>query len=456
MIKKLLIANRGEIARRVIRTCKEMGIHSIAVYSEADQYAPHVFEADESHLIGPSRVDESYMNIDKILTAAKKAGADAIHPGYGFLSENASFAERCRDENIIFIGPSPDIIRQMGDKTAARKAMRDAGVPVVPGSVGIVGSAEEAMSSAGKIGYPIMLKASAGGGGIGMQEVHDEKELMKAYASNSKRAKTFFGDGSMFLEKKLENARHIEIQIIGDSFGNVIHLFERECSIQRRNQKVLEEAPSSFISDETRRQMAETAVRAANTLNYSSAGTIEFLVDEREKFYFLEMNTRIQVEHPVTEEITGTDIVELQINVANNKKLPFTQEQIKYRGKAIEARIYAEDHRTFFPSPGHIDTFHPPCGEDIRNEIAVTENYQVTPYYDPMIGKLIVKGETREAAIKRLKTALSQYRIGGIKTNLPMLREIIESEAFQKGETTTSFVQDHYIPNISTVEKEEK
>ncbi|MFC3038863.1 acetyl/propionyl/methylcrotonyl-CoA carboxylase subunit alpha [Virgibacillus xinjiangensis] len=446
MIKRLLIANRGEIASRIIRTCKDMDIHTIAVYSEADQYAPHVRLADESYLIGPSRAEESYMNMDKIMEAAKKLKADAIHPGYGFHSENPAFAERCRQEGIIFIGPSTEIIRKMGNKSISRKLMKNAGVPVLPGSEGVLTSAAEAVRCANKIGYPIMLKASAGGGGIGLQTVNNDEELMQAFASNSKRAKAFFGDGSMFLEKKLVESHHIEIQIIADSFGNVVHLFERECSIQRRNQKVLEEAPSPFISEETRRKMGKAAVKAAKALGYENVGTLEFLVDEQERFYFLEMNTRIQVEHPVTEEITGVDLVKTQIDIANGEKLQFRQEQLQIQGHAIETRIYAEDPLSFYPSPGHIDRFQPPHGENIRNEVAVTENYQVTPFYDPMIGKLIVKGETREAAIERLKEALDQYEIKGIKTNLRTLREVAQSEAFIKGQTTTSFIDDHYHP----------
>ena len=448
MIKKILIANRGEIAARIIRTCKKQGIQTVAVYSEADQKAPYVFMADESFLLGPPRVVESYLNMEKILRIAKETNADAIHPGYGFLSENDQFEKKCTAAGIIFIGPTGDVMNKMGSKIAARAAMQEAGVPIVPGTDGVIDTAEDAVKVANVIGYPIMLKASAGGGGIGMQVVHTDDELIKAFAGNSKRAETFFGDGAMFMEKKLDHARHIEIQILADQHGNVVHLFERECSIQRRNQKVVEEAPSTFISDQTRQKMGEAAINAVKTLGYTNAGTIEFLVDEQEQFYFLEMNTRIQVEHPVTEEITGMDIVEEQIHIANGKALTIEQGDLKIDGHAIEVRIYAEDPVTFFPSPGHITTFTKPIGERIRNEVAVTENYDVTPFYDPMIGKLIVKGSTRDEAIKQLIEALQQYKIEGIKTNIPMLLKVIDSDPFKVGDTTTAFVEEHYLPTV--------
>lgn len=448
MINKVLIANRGEIAARIIRSCKKLGIQTVAIYSEADQKAPYVSMADESFLVGPPRVDESYLNVDKIILISKEANVDAIHPGYGFLSENDQFADKCKEEGITFIGPSSNVMKQMGSKIAARGAMKKAGVPTVPGTEGAVESAEEAVGIASEIGYPIMLKASAGGGGIGMQVVQSDDELTKAFASNSKRAQTFFGDGSMFMEKKLDNARHIEIQILADELGNVIHLFERECSIQRRNQKVVEEAPSTFISDKTRQAMGKAAVNAAKSLGYTNAGTIEFLVDAQENFYFLEMNTRIQVEHPVTEAITGLDIVEEQLHIANGKRLTKNQTDLMIDGHAIEVRIYAEDPVTFFPSPGHITTFETPKGEHVRNETAVTSDYDVTPFYDPMIGKLIVKGSTRNEAIDLLKKALLQYKIEGIKTNIPMLLKIMDNDHFKKGNTTTAFVEQHYLPSI--------
>jgi acetyl-CoA carboxylase, biotin carboxylase subunit len=445
MIKKLLIANRGEIAARIIRSCKKLGIQTVAIFSEADQNAPYVKAADESFLIGPPRVNESYLKVDKILSIAKESGVDAIHPGYGFLSENDSFAETCTKEGLIFIGPSSKVIKLMGNKIEARKIMKKAGIPVVPGTEEAVKSSEEAVMIAEKIGYPFMLKASAGGGGIGMQVVKSNEELIKAFEGNSKRALAFFGDGSMFLEKKIENARHIEIQLLGDEYGKVVHLFERDCSIQRRNQKVIEEAPSVFISEKTRNAMGEAAVKAAKAIGYTNAGTIEFLVDKDENFYFLEMNTRIQVEHPVTEEITGIDIVEAQIKISSGERLLYNQEDLIMFGHAIEARIYAEDPNTFFPSPGHITSIELPQGVHIRHELAVTSNYDVTPFYDPMIGKLIVKGSTREETIALLRDALLNYKIEGIKTNLPMLLRITENDEFIKGNTTTAFIDEQLI-----------
>lgn len=448
MITKILIANRGEIASRVMRTCQEMDIQTVAVYSEADRYSPFVQMADESYLLGPSRVQDSYLNVDKLLEIAHEAKVDAIHPGYGFLSENASFCKRCTEEGFTFIGPTSDVIEKMGDKIAARKTMQKAGVPVVPGTENAVGTVEEAIVSANDIGYPIMLKASAGGGGIGMQVVRDEKELTTVFASHSKRAENLFGDGAMFLEKKVENAHHVEIQVIADSQGNVIHLYDRECSVQRRHQKVIEEAPSPFISEKTRQDMCAAAVQAAETLTYTSAGTIEFLVDEDENYYFLEMNTRIQVEHPVTEEITGVDIVKLQVHIANGRTLPFDQKSISRQGHAIEARIYAEDPKTFFPSPGHISKFELPQGNHIRNEVTVESDMEVTPFYDPMIGKLIVSGTTRDEAITRMKEALASYRVEGIKTNIPMLENIIGNDVFLSGRTTTAFIDEYYLPSL--------
>lgn len=450
MIKKVLIANRGEIAARVIRTCEKLNLASVAVYSEADEHAPFVSFADESYLLGPAHVNESYMNTNKIFEIAKLANVDAIHPGYGFLSENAGFAERCQQEGFIFIGPSPDVIKQMGDKIAARQAMQKAGVPVVPGNDRAIEDIEEAVRLAESIGYPVMLKAAAGGGGIGMQVVHHEDELRKSFANNSERALNFFGNGAMFLEKKIDYAHHIEIQILADEQGNVVHLFDRECSIQRRNQKVIEEAPSPFISEETRKKMGEAAVLAAKSIGYSNAGTIEFLVDSEENYYFLEMNTRIQVEHPVTEEITGMDIVEMQLLIADKKALPMKQEEIKRTGHAIEARIYAEDPVRFFPSPGTITTVTIPKGEHIRNDLTFTENYKVTPFYDPMIGKLIVKGKTRDEAVQNLQAALKNYKIEGIKTNIPMLQKTAQIKTFEQGLTTTAFVEEHYLPLVQT------
>ncbi|RDW19586.1 biotin carboxylase [Oceanobacillus arenosus] len=443
MIKKVLVANRAEIAVRIIRTCKKLGIKTVAIYSEADEKAPHVKSADEAYLIGPSRVSESYVKVEKILEIAKLSGVDAIHPGYGFLSENAAFADRCSHEGMIFIGPTSKVIEQMGDKIKARKLMTEAGVPVIPGENTAISSLAEAMEIAEELGFPVMLKAAAGGGGIGMQVVRSAEELQPAFESNSKRALTFFGDGSMFIEKKIDNARHIEIQLLADKHGNVIHLFERDCSVQRRNQKVIEEAPSTFITESTRNAMGEAAIMAAKAIGYTNAGTIEFLVDESESFYFLEMNTRIQVEHPVTEEITGIDIVEQQIRIANGEKLDYKQEDFTINGHAIEARIYAEDPNTFYPSPGHITTLVLPKGEHIRHELAIKNNYDVTPFYDPMIAKLIVTAVSRGDAITLLKGALEEYKIEGIKTNIPLLLNIVNHDAFIKGATTTDFIEKH-------------
>ncbi|MFG6120776.1 acetyl-CoA carboxylase biotin carboxylase subunit [Thalassobacillus sp. B23F22_16] len=449
MFKKVLIANRGEIAARIIRTCKKMNIATVAVYSEADEQAPYVKEADESFLIGKPRVNESYLNIDNILHAAKESGAEAIHPGYGLLSENAGFAKRCREAGFTFIGPSEDVMATMGDKVAARQAMKEAGVPIVPGTDQAVTDVEEAKAYANEFGYPVMLKAAAGGGGIGMQAVNDDDELEKAFEGNSKRAESFFGNGTMFLEKQILNPRHIEIQVLADSHGNAVHLFERECSIQRRHQKVVEEAPSPFLSESTRNDMGETAIQAVQALHYKNAGTIEFLVDREENFYFLEMNTRLQVEHPVTEEITGIDLVEQQLRVAYGEELAFRQDDLKRNGHAIEVRIYAEDPVRFFPSPGQLTKFEVPKGEGIRHELAVAGNSMVTPFYDPMIAKLIAYGEDRDQAIFRMKEALENYQVEGIKTNIPMLKDVIAHDNFKQGETETSFVEKYYLPAVT-------
>lgn len=442
MIQKLLIANRGEIASRIIRTCKKMNIETVAVFSEADRDAKFVEEADESYLLGPAQAQKSYLNIDKIIEIAKKAKVDAIHPGYGFMSENHMFASRCKDEDIIFIGPEPEVLQKMGDKITARKMMKEAGVPVIEGTEEAV-DLEAAISVAKKIGYPIMLKAASGGGGIGLQVVHDEEQLKQTFESNAKRAQSFFGDGAMFIEKLIPRARHIEIQVLADHDGNVVHLFERECSIQRRNQKVIEEAPSSFLSDKTRQVMGEMALQAVKRIGYTNAGTIEFLVDEDENFYFLEMNTRIQVEHPITEEITGIDLVEAQIEIAQGKQLTYLENDIKMEGHAIEARIYAEDPNNFYPSPGTITTYEEPNNANLRIESSVRTGSEVTPFYDPMIAKLIATGNTRDEAIVSLKEGLLQYKIDGIKTNIPMLLKVLEHEQFKAGKITTNFVNEN-------------
>jgi acetyl-CoA carboxylase, biotin carboxylase subunit len=440
VFKKILIANRGEIANRIIRTCRKLGIKTIAIYSEADVNSPHVQFADEAYLVGGPRVKESYLNSENIIGIATRAGAEAIHPGYGLLSENASFADQCEKAGIIFIGPSPLVIEKMGSKIEARKAMERAGVPIVSGTNFVLENEEAAIKAAREIGFPVMLKASAGGGGIGMQIARNEMDLKKAFAGNQKRAIDFFGNGDMYLEKWLDNPRHIEIQLLADQYGNTLYLWERECSIQRRHQKIVEEAPSSFLDEETRQKMGEVSVKAAKSIGYCNAGTIEFLVDEQRNFYFLEMNTRLQVEHPVTEEITGLDLVEQQLKIAYGEKLAFSQSDISREGHAIEVRIYAEDPKTFFPSPGKITKLTLPGGPGIRHELGIREKSVVTPYYDPMIAKLIIKGKDRSEAIQKLERALEGYRIEGIKTNLALLKEVVNHAAFIKGDTSTDFI----------------
>ncbi|SNT40626.1 acetyl-CoA carboxylase, biotin carboxylase subunit [Bacillus sp. OK838] len=448
MIRKILIANRGEIASRIIRTCKKLGILTVAVHSEADSDSPFVELADEAYLLGGPRVQESYLNVNKILEIAKETGVEAIHPGYGFLSENADFARSCEEAGLIFIGPKPEVIQQMGNKVEARKKMEQAGLPLVPGFSRPLIDSAEAAAVAERIGYPVMLKAAAGGGGIGMQAVANEEELYKAFEGNQKRAQLFFGNGDMFIEKLIEKPRHIEIQVLADSFGNAVYLWERECSVQRRHQKVVEEAPSSFLDEETRNRMGMAAVKAVKSIGYSNAGTLEFLVDADKNFYFLEMNTRLQVEHPVTEEITGLDLVEQQIKVASGNKLEFTQSEIKKDGHSIEVRIYAEDPKTFYPAPGRITSMELPEGEGIRHELAVHGTSVVSHFYDPMIAKLVVSGDSRNKTIKRLIEALANYKIEGIKTNLPLLMEIISHEAFSQGDTTTDFIA-KYIKKLT-------
>ncbi|ARK29140.1 acetyl-CoA carboxylase biotin carboxylase subunit [Halalkalibacter krulwichiae] len=444
MFKRILIANRGEIALRILRTCKRLGIETVAIFSEADKEALHVKEADYIYYIGPSKVSESYLNIRKIIEVAKESGAEAIHPGYGLLSENAEFARRCKEEEIVFIGPEAELIELMGNKVAARKAMQAADFPIIQGTDKPLANAEEAIRAAENMGYPVMLKASAGGGGIGMQLVSNDEELSKAFETNQKRAEMFFGNGEMFLEKAIENARHIEIQLLADQFGGMVHLWDRDCSIQRRNQKVVEEAPSPFLSETLREEMGKMAVKAASSLQYTNAGTMECLVDEHDNIYFLEMNTRLQVEHPVTEEITGIDLVEWQVRIASGERLGFRQEDIKKEGHAIEVRIYAEDPKTFYPSPGTIKELNLPFARNFRHECAVEKGSIVTPFYDPMIAKLIVSGRTRREAIDHLLEALSVYQVDGIKTNIPMLKEVISHKSFQAGTFTTSFIRNHY------------
>lgn len=453
MFKKVLIANRGEIARRIIRTCKRLDIETVAIYSEADANSLHVKEATESFCIGKPPVAQSYLNVEAILDVAKQTGADAVHPGYGLLSENAAFAKRVEEAGLTFIGPNSDVIQAMGSKLEARKTMQQAGVPIVQGVNEPIAGTDEAAKIAEEIGYPVMLKASAGGGGIGMQLVNNEEELRKAFEGNQKRAQSFFGDGTMFIEKFIAEPHHVEVQVLADIHGNVVPVFERECSIQRRNQKVVEEAPSPFISEETRNKMLDAAVEAAKHIGYTNAGTIEFLVDSDQNFYFLEMNTRLQVEHPVTEEITGLDLVEQQLKVANGEKLAFSREDIQKKGHAIEVRIYAEHPVTFFPSPGKITKLVLPEGEGIRHEVAVETGSDVTPFYDPMIGKLVVFGATREEACARLANALQNYIVEGIQTNIPMLLDTVTHEQFLSGITTTKFVEEYYLPKATVIGK---
>lgn len=441
-MRKVLIANRGEIARRIIRTCREQGVSTVAVYSDADKDLPFVREADEAVHIGPPPVPHSYLNVDAIMKAAKETHADAIHPGYGLLSENAAFARRCLEEGLLFIGPTPEVIAQMGDKLTARQVMKAAGVPIVPGCDEPAQSADEAAAMAAQIGYPVMLKASAGGGGIGMQVCHHEEELRQAYQSAKGRAKAYFGNDAMYVERYVDQPRHIEVQIAGDMHGGVMHILERECSIQRRHQKVLEESPSPFLDQDTRERLCAAAVQAARAVGYTGVGTVEFIVDGNKQFYFLEMNTRLQVEHPVTEEMTGLDLVAMQLDIARGKKLELAQEQIKAIRHAIELRVYAEDPVTFMPSPGTITLYQAPELEGVRIDDGVETGTQVTPFYDPMIAKVIASGATRNEAIERAKRAMREFIITGIKTNIPFLLEVLEDERFQKGDYTTRFIQE--------------
>ncbi len=446
-IQKILIANRGEIAVRVMRACRDLGIRTVAVYSDADREALHVRSADEAYPIGPPPPRESYLDIGKIIDAAKKSGADAIHPGYGFLSEKAELARACAAAGVIFIGPPAEAIDAMGDKTRARKKMMDAGVPVVPGDNGSYQggrgfpSAEAALESARKLGLPVMLKASAGGGGKGMRLVEDEKKFVAAYEGAQREAKSAFGDDAVYLEKAVVRPRHVEIQVFADTHGHCVYLFERDCSIQRRHQKVIEEAPSPALDEATRRKMGEVAVRAASAVGYVGAGTCEFLLAEDKSFYFLEMNTRLQVEHPVTEMVTQLDLVRLQIAVANGEPLPFKQEDLRLQGAAIECRIYAEDPLRFLPSPGKITRLRQPSGPYVRDDSGVYEGAEISVYYDPMISKLITWGATRGEAIDRMQRALSEYRVGGIKTNLQFHRRVMRNAAFREGRYDTSYIE---------------
>jgi acetyl-CoA carboxylase, biotin carboxylase subunit len=448
MFKRVLIANRGEIAVRVIRACRELGIETVAVYSEADRAALHVRKADYAVAVGPAPAAESYLKIDKILDAAARTGADAIHPGYGFFSENAGFARAVEAAGLTWIGPPPDAIERMGDKVEARKLMAAAGVPVVPGSPGTLESEEQVRAVAAEIGFPIMVKAAAGGGGKGLRLVESDKDLGSVVRTVASEAKSSFGDGRFYVEKYLRQPRHIEVQVLADRGGNTVHVFERECSIQRRHQKVVEESPSPFITAEMRRQMGEVAVRAARAVNYCSAGTIEFLADADRNFYFLEMNTRIQVEHPVTELVTGIDLVRTQIEIAAGAPLAFGQDDIAQRGWAIECRIYAEDpDNNFAPAPGRIETLHLPEGPGVRNDAGVYAGAEVPVFYDPMISKLVVWGADRAQAIDRMRRALSEFVIAGeLTTNLRFHRWLMEQPRFIAGDFDTKFIDQEFKP----------
>lgn len=442
MIKKLLIANRGEIAVRIMRSCREMGIRTVAVYSEADRTAMHVRYADEAYLIGPAPSAESYLKVDKILEVAKLCGADAIHPGYGFLSENAEFAKRCGKQGVIFIGPSPHAISTMGDKITARQTMINAGVPVVPGTNKKVVSDADAKRILNDIGLPVIVKASSGGGGKGMRLVEREEDLLNAVRMAKSEAMTAFGDDSVYIEKYITEPHHIEFQVLGDKYGNIIHLCERECSIQRRHQKVIEETPSTIMTPELREEMGNAAVAAARSVNYEGVGTVEFLVDGNLNYYFLEMNTRLQVEHPITERVVGIDLVKEQIKVANGEPLNNKQSDIRQLGHAIECRIYAEDpDNNFMPSPGLVRYISEPHGFGIRTDGYVYPGYEIPIYYDPMISKLIVWARTREGAIERMKRALYEYKISGVKTSIKYLESIMNHKVFEAGKYDTHFIE---------------
>jgi len=446
VFKKILIANRGEIALRIIRACKEMGIKTVAVHSTADANSLHVRFADESVCIGPPKSSDSYLNVPSIISAAEITDTEAIHPGYGFLAENSSFAEICNSTGIRFIGPSPESIKQMGDKARARETAQKAGVPVLPGSKGVVTEESSAIEIARELGFPVIVKASAGGGGKGMRVVMEEAEFANAFVMAQTEALAAFGNADVYLEKYILQPRHIEIQIMADEKGNIVYLGERECSIQRRHQKLIEEAPSVIVDDGLRKKMGEMAVAIAKSVKYRNAGTIEFLMDEHGKFYFMEMNTRIQVEHPVTEMVTGIDIVKEQIRVAAGLPLSFTQKDIRIKGHSIECRINAEDPEKFTPSPGTVTAFNPPGGLGVRVETAAYTQYVIPPYYDSMIAKLIVHAETRADAIMRMKRALNEFIIEGVKTTIPLHIKILDDPQFQKGDISTKFMERYNNP----------
>jgi len=455
LIKKLLIANRGEIAVRIIRACKEMGIESVAVYSEADKDALHVQLADEAYCVGPKLSKDSYLNITNIMSIATLTNVDAIHPGYGFLAENVDFAEICNECNITFVGPSPEAIQKMGIKDVARETMEKAGVPIVPGSNGILENEEEAMEVAKDIGYPVIIKATAGGGGKGIRVARDEQELLNGIRITQKEAETAFGNPGVYLEKFIEDFRHVEIQVLADKHGHVVHVGERDCTIQRRLQKLIEESPSPGITKEIRKRMGEAAVKAAKAVNYVGAGTIEFIFDRSsETFYFMEMNTRIQVEHPVTEMVTGIDLIKEQIKIANNESLAFSQEEIEFEGWSIECRINAEDpFKNFMPSPGTVKMYLTPGGPGVRIDSAVYQGYSIPPYYDSMVAKLITYGSSREEAIQTMKRALDEFIVEGVKTTIPFHSAIMDYQVFKSGEFNTNFLEEN--PIVEKAEEKE-
>ena len=445
MLKKVLIANRGEIAVRIIRACREMGIRTVAIYSEADKDALHVRLADQAICIGPAPSSKSYLNIKAILEAACLTGADSIHPGFGFLSENSNFAKICEEMGIKFIGPNYKLIELLGNKSKAKETMKKAGVPVVPGSEGLINSKKEAVEIAEKIKYPVILKASAGGGGKGIRIAHNKEELEKAYSLVKQEAKISFNDDSIYIEKFVENPRHVEIQVLADEHGNGIHLGERDCSVQRRNQKIIEETPASIIDDETRKKMGEVAVKAVKEIGYTNAGTIEFLVDKNKDFYFMEMNTRVQVEHPVTEMVTGIDIIKEQIKIASGEKLAIKQKDVKVKGHSMEARINAENpDKNFMPCPGTITGLHIPGGNGIRVDTAIYSGYTIPPTYDSMIAKVIVHGKTREESIAKLKSAVAELVVDGITTNADFILKILDNQNFKTNNYDTSFIEKEF------------
>lgn len=441
MYKKILIANRGEIAIRIIRSCKEMGIKTVIVHSTADSDSLPLTMADETMCIGNPPSTESYLNIPSIIAVAEVTGAEAIHPGYGFLSEDGDFVEKCKASNIDFIGPNPEVIRQMGNKIEGRKIAELAGVPITPGTKKAIIDEKEAIKIAKDIGFPVMIKAAAGGGGRGLRIVHSLGGLVKAFETAKAEAEICFNDGSVFIEKFIEEPRHIEIQLIGDKYGNIVHLGERDCSIQRRNQKIIEEAPAFNIDKELREEMGNAAIKLAKQVGYFSAGTVEFLMDKHQNFYFMEMNTRLQVEHPVTEYITGVDLVKEQINIATGKKLSFSQKDIQFKGHSIECRINAEDPEKFTPCPGKITAYHQPGGPGVRIDSAAYQDWNIPPHYDSMIAKLITYGKNRDEAIRKMKVALEEYVIEGVKTTIPLQRRVMASLRYQEGKLNTDFLK---------------